>query len=734
MKNRIMKITAVVLGVALIMAGVGNSAYALTGDKDKDKEAVKEAVSELICDEESDKPEKDETVYVIAGNDGTVKKIIVSDWLKNMTGETFLSDETGLTDIEEVKGEDHVYAMNGENSRVWDAEGNDIYYRGSIEKELPVALKVSYYLDGQEITAEDLKGKSGELTIRYEYENKQYEMKTINGREEKIYVPFAMLTGMILDNDVFTDVEVSNGKLVNDGNRTVVIGAALPGLRENLGLEEDKMPEIADRFEIKAHVENYEPAMAVTLATNDLFNKINTDKLDTFDGLTSSMDELTDAANQLMNGSSQLYEGLETLLEKAGVLANGIDALAEGSAQLKEGAEQLDAGIGQVKDGLTDLNDGLDTLVKNNDALNSGAKQVFETLLATAQSQLTAAGVDVPELTIDNYSQVLEGVIATLDEDAVYAKAQETVRAAVEEKRGFIEGQVTEAVRAQVTEAVNAAVKAQVEEGVKEAVRAKVEEGVRNEVKALAAANTVQQMSSDEVAVIISKNTDAKMAEDDIVSMIEQTVNAKLASEEIVTLTESTIEAKMSSDEIKETIKTNTDLQVEKAIADNLASDEVKAKLAQASEGASKIIALKTSLDSYNTFYKGLAAYTNGVSQAAAGAAQLKEGSVQLKDGSAALANGSTALNAGLTTVQGNMPALIDGVTQLRDGAGRLSDGMKEFNEKGIEKLVEAVDGDLEGLVERFKAVTEVSKNYKSFSGLSDEMDGEVKFIYKIGE
>ncbi|MCR5324886.1 MAG: hypothetical protein K6E85_16640 [Lachnospiraceae bacterium] len=779
MKKTLTKIMAIILGVALITAGVGSSAYALTGDKDEAKDKAQELVTNLIAEDKNDKPVKDETVYVIAGQDGSIKKIIVSDWLKNVTNSAELNDVTELTGIEEVKGEDHTFTTGGENSRVWDAEGNDIYYQGNIEKEIPVTMKISYKLDGRDISAEELKGRSGELVIRYDYENKQFEKKLINGNEEKIYVPFAMLTGMMLNNDVFTNVEVSNGKILNDGDRTVVIGFALPGLRENLALENEKMAEIADYFEIKAHVEDYEPAMAVTVATNGLFDKVNTEKLDSFDGLGDSMNELTDAVGQLIDGSSQLYDGLNTLLEKSGELKNGIDALAAGAAQLKDGAAQLDAGAGQLAEGAAALSTGLDTLKGNNEALNGGAKQVFETLLATAQSQLAAAGIEVPELTVENYAEVLDGVIASLDEDAVYAKAQEAVKAAVEEKRDYIETQVTAAVRAQVEEKVKEGVKAQVEEGVKAAVKAQVEEGVRAaveaqveakveatvkagveqkvkaampgqsndiyeaaiaqqmasaEVKALIEENTAQQMGSNEVAAIVAKTVEDKMAEADIAATIQATIDAKLASDEITALTEKTIEEKMASDEVKGLIAENTEAQVQKAITDNMASDEVKAKLAQASEGVAKIAGLKASLDSYNTFYKGLAAYTDGVAQAAEGAVALKDGAAQLKEGSLALSNGSTALNTGLATVKDNMPALIDGVTQLKDGAGQLSDGMNEFNEKGIEKLVEAVDGDLAGLVERLKAVAEVSKNYKSFSGLSDQMDGEVKFIYKIAE
>ena len=190
----------------------------------------------------------------------------------------------------------------------------------------------------------------------------------------------------------------------------------------------------------------------------------------------------------------------------------------------------------------------------------------------------------------------------------------------------------------------------------------------------------------------------------------------------------------MQSDTIKEMIATNTELQVQKAISDNMASDEVQAQFAAASEGTKSVISLKTSLDSYNTFYLGLQSYTAGVSQAAAGAGELKAGTDDLKSGTSKLYAGATELYDGILTLKNGTPALVDGITQLRDGAMQLSDGLKEFNEQGVQKLVDAVDGDLTGLTTRLRATIDVSKNYRSFSGIDDNMDGQVKFIYRTDD
>lgn len=562
MKKSILKPIAICVSVALVISSVGVTAHALT-DKKKEEPDKTQTTTESKK-EETGEIAKDETVYVLAGADGAVEKIIVSDWIKNALGSQTINDKSELSEVENVKG-DETYTMNGDNMRVWDAQGNDIYYQGDVKKELPVNLSVSYTLDGKNISPTELAGKSGHVVIRFDYQNNRYETVKIDGKEEKIYVPFAMLTGMLLDTEVFTNVDVTNGRLVNDGNHMAVVGIAFPGLAENLAIEREKF-EIPDYVEISADVRDFEMTTTMTLATNDLFNQINPEKLDSIDSLTESLDDLTDAMNQLMDGSSQLYDGLCTLLKKSGELIAGIDKLAVGAKNLKSGAGNLDAGAAKLQNGAKSLYTGLHTLSANNDTLNSGAKQVFETLLSTANAQLAATGLSIPTLTIENYAEVLNGVIASLGEN---------------------------------------------------------------------------------------------------------------------------------------------------------------------SAAAGSLISLKASLDSYNTFYLGLRTYTKGVADATAGAKELKSGTEDLKDGTAKVYVGANQLCNGILKMKKQAPSLTEGITQLRDGSMKLSKGLKEFNEQGIEKLVDAVDGDLGSLVTRVRATVDVSKNYKSFSGLSEDMDGEVKFIYR---
>ncbi len=679
MNGRMKKILAAVLSCTVLL-GAGATAWALA-DQSKNEEQEPET-TEVGAPEEETRNEKDETVYVLVGADGSVKKIIVSDWIKNTLGSASMADKTELSDIVNVKG-DESYTVNSDNMKVWDAEGNDIYYQGNIEKELPVDLRVSYTLDGRPIPVAELAGKSGKVTIRYDYQNNQYSTVDIDGKPEKIYVPFAMLTGMMLNNDVFTNVEVKNGKLINDGDHTIVAGIAFPGLQSNLNISENKFS-VPSYVEITAEVKNFALANTVTVATNEIFNRIDTDKLNSVDELTDSLDELSDAMTKLLDGSSKLYDGLCTLLTKSDELIKGIDKLAEGTAKLKAGAADLDKGAADLSDGAKALAEGLGKLDSNSAALNAGAKQVFNSLLDMANKQIAEAGLTVPTLTIDNYAKVLDNVLASLQEKNVQKEAESVARQTVTEKVN----EQKDVIRAAVTQ------------GVRETVKEKVLESQ---------GMTKEQYESAVKAGQIPEETQAKI--------------------------EAAVDARMQSAEVQKTIEAMTEKKIAQLIEENMQSAEVQQgiaeALAKAKAGAASLTALKAQLDDYNTFYTGIGEYTEGVASAKDGADKLNAGSGALKNGTATLYAGMNELYDGILTLKNGAPALVDGVTALRDGAMQLSDGLKEFNEKGVQKIVDAAEGDLGGLVTRVKATVDVSKAYTSFSGTADEMDGQVKFIYR---
>ncbi len=671
------KIIAVILCVALSLTGI-ITVLALT--QNNEAESEKPVSAAISIENHVEEITKDETVYVLAGADGSVKKIIVSDWIKNALGESSLTDTTGLLDIENVKG-DESYTISGD-AKVWDAQGNDIYYQGNIEKELPVGLTVTYQLNGKPMSADEIVGKSGKVSIRFDYENRQYEMVSIDGKEEKIHVPFAMLTGMLLDNDHFRNVEVTNGKFINDGNRTAVVGIALPGLQNNLGIGKDKI-DIPDYVEITADVTDFSLGMTVTLATNELFNSLDTDKLSSIDGLTDSIGKLTDGMKQLLDGSSALYDGLYTLLDKSGELVQAIDLLAAGAKALEIGVISLDSGAGHLKADAKELSNELNALKNDSDDLIEKAKRGFVPLLSAAEIQIKAIHPSIPELTIDNYAEVLNRVIASAVGTSLYDRILAQVTADIEKKQPLIVEMITDQFR--------------------------------------------KEMSAQIIEAVTG------MSETDY----EAAVSAGTISDGVQATVPAAIEMQMRNKSVQQAISDRIEMQKKQEIAEDMTSNEVWSKLADASKDAELVIQLKASLDSlvsYNAFYLELLSYTNGVASAADSAAALASDISELKNGTFALKAGMTVLYDGILQLKDGAPALIDGVSQLTDGAMQLSNGLKQFNEEGIQKIAKLVGGDLNNILTRLKATIDVSKNYRNFAGITDDMAGQTKFIYRTDE
>ena len=771
-KKHLPKVLSAAMTMTILCCTVGVTAYSAGVEKNAPAAAAaatetapKAKTADAAAD--SKRFSKEETVYVIAGADGTPQKVIVSDWIKNPQKAKTIADKSDLKDIENTKG-DETYTINEKKMVEWGADGNDIYYKGTSSEQLPVGVSIRYELDGAPIAPKDLGGKSGRLKMTFSYTNRQAEEVTINGKKEKIYVPFVMLTGMMLDNEKAGNVTVSNGKVINDGSRTYVAGFALPGMQESLGLDKDKI-KLPDTVEVTADVRDFELATTLTVAANQVFNDIDTAKLDNkTDELKKKLGELTDGVNQLADGTSQLYNGLSTLLDRSGELIDGVRelysgaeqlkdgsaALAKGAGDLSDGAEKLDGGVaalqsgagklqsgagdlaggaGQLDDGVATLQGyigtlagGLSQISANSSTLVSGARQVFQTLLAEADKQIAAAGLSADSLTIDGYADTLNALTEQLsDENAqklAYQTAYKTVSATVNSQRGVIR------------QAVEAQVKKQVTDGV------------------LAAAGL--GLDSD--------SYDAAVAAGQVSEEVQMQVSGAIASQMA---------------DMAETIDAETDAQTASLIETNMQSDEVQAQIAEgvqkAAGGRQSLQALKAQLDSYSGFYYGVISYTDGVNQANAGAQEILGGTVSLKDGaqsladgagqlkggtkelksgadtlkagSAQLKDGADALHSGAVTLDGGMlqlyngigtlnsgaGALLDGVTQLENGAQQLDAGMQKLKKEGVDALVKAADGDLTSLADRAKAMIRASKKYQSFSGLGDNTDGKVDFIFK---
>lgn len=444
MNPTVKKWTALLLCTALCLSGV-----CLTAVRAEDQTIAASPASVPVTSaprtgaEDAAASLKDETVYVLTQSNGTVQSIIVSDWLQNTAGADVLFDSSLLTDVENVKGEESC-TREGEHQTRWYAQGNDIYYQGRTEQALPVTMQVRYLLDGEELTPEALAGKSGHVTIRFDYESCLYETVALEDGEETLPVPFAVVTGLLLDNDTFRNVEITHGRLVNDGVRTLALGVAFPGLQEDLSLSPDTLS-IPDFVELQADVTDFSLGMTLSVASSQVLAQLDGDKL-TLDGdLSQSLEQLNDAMAQLPEGSSGLYDGLCTLLERSGALTEGVQQLTAGTKALQTGADTLESGTAQLYGGLVQLSSGLDGLSANSDQLNLGAQQLMQGLLLSANQQLQEAGLALPTLTADNYAQVLEGAAASLNAaDAV--SAAETVTAlkvSLDSCQSFCQGLLT---------------------------------------------------------------------------------------------------------------------------------------------------------------------------------------------------------------------------------------------------------------------------------------------------
>lgn len=354
-------------------------------------------------------PRKDEVVYVMADAQGNTQKIIVSDCLKNANGESTITDASSLTDIQNVKGNES-YTVDADGNLVWNADGSDIYYQGTTDKELPVDVAISYELEGKEIAPEDLVGKTGNVTIRFTYTNNEKTTVEVNGKEKEVYVPFAMISGAILPAEHFSDIEVTNGKVISEGDNNIVVGMAFPGLKDSVNIDslkekavdeeaKEKLDEveIPETVEIHAYATNFEMNQTMTMAMSDLLSDLNMD--DTLDidtsKITDSMNDLKDATQQLKDGSTELNDGAATLQEGAQTLADkskdldsGAGELVDGISTLNDGAGELNNGAGSLKDGIDQVNSGAESLANGASSLDSGV----QTLKNGTASLVSGAG------------------------------------------------------------------------------------------------------------------------------------------------------------------------------------------------------------------------------------------------------------------------------------------------------------------------------------------------------
>lgn len=374
---------------------------------------------------------KSETVYAVMNGDGSIKSTTVSEHLYSASGLANVTDKTTLTDIQNTES-DAEFTQNGEEL-VWNTNDTDVYYKGNTDKALPIDVKVTYALDGQEAALEDIIGKSGHLTVTVNLKNNETGTVNVNGKDRTIVTPLITAVGVILGGDA-ANVTAEHGMIESAAKSSVAAFVTLPGVKDSLsGLLPDEVNSIEDYLQdtvtVEADVEDFTcPQVMVACATSTAaLGTSNVFDLSSINDLTDGINQLNDAMSQLMDGASQLVDGTSQL-------AGGVLALLDGANTLNNGAAALDDGLGQ-------LTNGLDTLSANNAALNAGAQQVADGVLASANKTLKEGGLIDENMTWSNYEAVIDNIL-TMNDKTLAAGRKKMVRTIWEQAPNFKDSQL----------------------------------------------------------------------------------------------------------------------------------------------------------------------------------------------------------------------------------------------------------------------------------------------------
>ena len=326
---------------------------------------------------------KDETVYTNAKSNGEQYQTIVTDHLINEEDEKLLKDMTNLLNIENTSG-DEKFTQDGE-SLVWEADSNDIYYKGEIDQELPVKLNIKYELDGKEISSDEIAGKSGKVKITISFENKEEHEVQINGKTEKMYTPFVVATGTYINNDNNKNIEVTNGKAIDDGSKTMVVGLTFPGMQESLNIDKNTL-EIPTSIEITMETTNFEMNNIINYTTPKLIEDSELDIFSKLDDIYSKVETLQSASKQIENGAKTLSDGTTTYVEKSEEFNQALNKFSDGVSSANTSYSRIDAGIKNLNSSVPDLTSGTKSLSDNLGAVNNGVKTMSDMLDGSQES------------------------------------------------------------------------------------------------------------------------------------------------------------------------------------------------------------------------------------------------------------------------------------------------------------------------------------------------------------
>lgn len=681
--------------------------------------------------------DKSETVYAVMDADGNTTDVSVSEWLKNEGKSNNLSDYSNLKNIKNTSGDEKM-SRDG-NKLVWAAKGKDIHYTGDYDGELPVNVKVSYYLNGTKVSADEIAGKKGNVKIRFDYDIND----SVKENGYSLTRPYAIVSAVVLSNDNFTNVTVNNGKAVNDGNSTAVVGIALPGMSDNLQIDELDIP---DHVTINAKTTNFEIDGTYTVADSGFMNDVDNTKLDDatgqIDELESALDKLSDASKKLMDGSSKLATGANKLADSSSQIEEGTETLKDGTESMKKGSKNLKAGTGDLKQGtgdlkagVKDLSDGADKLVTGAQDLSSGTTQMKEGTEALNSSVNGADGLAGDNGSAKKLSAGAARVDAGIKQMgetlvAQNAKLAQTAKSISDN----LDGVNTKKVSVPSTDVDNA---------LKTAIDAAEASGDQDTINALK--NAKEKLGTYETNVndaVSSVNADKQKidAANQAAKGMYQSI-ASSSNDDLKKLQDGADELKAGTQAL------DTAVNVGGTKADGTKVPSLSKAVAGLNSGAAQLDAgVNGYTDKEGKFHpgallglqslqEGIKVDTKDKTSLVTGVNKLDAGANKLDAGTTKLANGAVQVDAGAGKLVTYMGQLTEGAETLSDGADTLASGMATFNKTGIQKLVSAMnDSDIKSTVNRVKATLDAASDGSFIGGKQEGQSGESKIIFKTDE
>ena len=738
--------------------------------------------------------EKTETVYSVLNSDGSISDTIVSSWLHDEDGINNIKETLNLKDVKNIKSNEKP-SKDG-NTYTWNAKGNDVYYEGTATKQLPVSVKIRYELDGQEMSAKDIEGKSGHLKLTISFTNNYSEVKNINGKSIVIH-PSYLAGGMLnMSTGNFSNVKCESGKIVNDGTNEMLAFANIPGLNETLksaGLDKvNNQLGISDDVTVEADVNNFDLGSIMVGMTNEIDLASELGEIGSVSELTDGIDQLIEADDQLIDGSKQLYDGTTQLKEQAAPLTGSSDQvrqLSSGAVQLNDGVKALQTGISQYTAGASEIistaqqglydvsqssgqlsyviNKGIEekpslrAIMKSlSDGLGEMETMVTKKVNTVAlQKAITDTNADLKKM--EEYLNGTQSELTTLQETLKQASnaisgldtlMKNGLEPAIKEANGKINSKNSEISNTQKEiDSYYASINGEISSiestiaSLKEQANVLPEGSektqILNTVSTLEGQlATLKSKSQTKLTQVTPFSDDDFKALQDIIGNVDSSVTKMSGA-----LTNASTSVTKLDTYLKDTQDTLNDM--DKQLNETPVMDEKSiAEMMAAMKGGIKD--LKTGVDGANQYVNKIDSSLLTMSnKSGQGANDIKVYSSKLSEGQTGLVDGSASLSKATGTLagqSGTFNEMADGLDTLgkafetlNDGAKQLYEGNEQFKSEGLDQLKEKVDlgvGELETLQSVMNEIKAMNKEYASYSGTPEGATVTSRYVFRTKE